>query len=231
MTCRPTTRWIDVDRPRAARTKPAGSVHLRAGLSRPGDSHDPPRSRFRPTGHRLRRDRAAQGGRVQKLERVVRFAMGSACRQQEILRYFGETNADRCGHCDNCRLPGAKRSEIRGQGPEFSRRVHAGRNRHQGAGNSLPTCRIDRQRDPPHRANRAKRRGPRRPVSPAAGTASPKCSAARTAQVKKLGLHRLSTFGLLKHLKQDDMQVELLLRLLSSAFLFFQHLLLKQIRQ
>ena len=51
----------------------------------------------------IERRKAAE---YEKLERVVRFAMGGACRQQEILRYFGETNADRCGHCDNCRLHG-----------------------------------------------------------------------------------------------------------------------------
>ena len=41
---------------------------------------------------------------LEKLERVIRFATGFACRQQRVLRYFGEENAERCGHCDNCRL-------------------------------------------------------------------------------------------------------------------------------
>ena len=44
----------------------------------------------------------------EKLERVVGFARGGSCRQREILRYFGEENADRCGHCDNCRLRAAR---------------------------------------------------------------------------------------------------------------------------
>ena len=38
-----------------------------------------------------------------KLNRMVRFALGGSCRQQEILRYFGEADAPTCGHCDNCR--------------------------------------------------------------------------------------------------------------------------------
>ena len=42
-----------------------------------------------------------------KLNRVVRFALSGGCRQQEILRYFGESDAPPCGHCDNC----AKREE------------------------------------------------------------------------------------------------------------------------
>ncbi len=44
----------------------------------------------------------------EKLNRVIRFALSGACRQREILRYFGEENAPRCGHCDNCRLHGPR---------------------------------------------------------------------------------------------------------------------------
>ncbi len=47
----------------------------------------------------------------EKLNQVIRFAMGGACRQREILRYFGEENANRCGHCDNCRLHPPPRSQ------------------------------------------------------------------------------------------------------------------------
>ncbi len=39
---------------------------------------------------------------LEKLNRVISFALNGACRQREILRYFGEQNAQRCGHCDNC---------------------------------------------------------------------------------------------------------------------------------
>jgi ATP-dependent DNA helicase RecQ len=37
-----------------------------------------------------------------KLNRMVRFALSGACRQQEILHYFGESEAGACFHCDNC---------------------------------------------------------------------------------------------------------------------------------
>ncbi|MEN6556648.1 MAG: ATP-dependent DNA helicase RecQ [Thermoguttaceae bacterium] len=40
----------------------------------------------------------------EKLNQVIRFALDSECRQRAILRYFGESNATDCGHCDNCRL-------------------------------------------------------------------------------------------------------------------------------
>src|SRR5208283_5149968 len=43
-----------------------------------------------------------------KLNRVVRFALSGGCRQQEILRYFGESDAATCQHCDNCAKRGGK---------------------------------------------------------------------------------------------------------------------------
>ena len=42
-----------------------------------------------------RRDRA-------KLKMVIDFAYSRACRQQTILRYFGESDPARCGNCDIC---------------------------------------------------------------------------------------------------------------------------------
>lgn len=42
-----------------------------------------------------RRDRA-------KLKRVIDFAYARACRQQTILRYFGEADPTPCGNCDIC---------------------------------------------------------------------------------------------------------------------------------
>ncbi len=47
----------------------------------------------------LERHKATEYERV---ERVVRFARGDGCRQQQILHYFGEMEATTCGHCDNC---------------------------------------------------------------------------------------------------------------------------------
>ena len=42
-----------------------------------------------------RRDRA-------KLKMMIDFAYGRECRQQAILRYFGESDPARCGNCDIC---------------------------------------------------------------------------------------------------------------------------------
>ena len=37
-----------------------------------------------------------------KLDRIIRFATTRRCRQRDILRYFGESTSEKCGHCDNC---------------------------------------------------------------------------------------------------------------------------------
>jgi ATP-dependent DNA helicase RecQ len=42
----------------------------------------------------------------QKLDRVIHFATTSACRQREILIYFGEKTSPTCVNCDNCRRRG-----------------------------------------------------------------------------------------------------------------------------
>ena len=43
-----------------------------------------------------------------KLEQVIRFARGQMCRQQVILQYFGDDQAQPCGHCDNCQARGVQ---------------------------------------------------------------------------------------------------------------------------
>ncbi|REK06064.1 MAG: RecQ family ATP-dependent DNA helicase [Planctomycetota bacterium] len=47
----------------------------------------------------LERQKAAE---YERLERVLRFARDPRCRQQQILHYFGQRDAEICGHCDNC---------------------------------------------------------------------------------------------------------------------------------
>ena len=37
-----------------------------------------------------------------KLDRMVRYAITSDCRQANVLVYFGDTSAKSCNHCDNC---------------------------------------------------------------------------------------------------------------------------------
>ena len=48
----------------------------------------------------------------EKLKQVEQFAMTRRCRQEEILRYFGEEGIKPCGTCDNC----VRREGPKGQG-------------------------------------------------------------------------------------------------------------------
>src|SRR5207237_8559279 len=57
-------------------------------------------------GHQLRLDAAKLREKERrdraKLKMMVDFAYARECRQQAILRYFGETDPARCGNCDIC---------------------------------------------------------------------------------------------------------------------------------
>lgn len=114
-----------------------------------------------------------------KLNRVVRFAMGGGCRQREILRYFGEEDAARCGHCDNCRDNAPQEADRHGATVdkkllEVVRMVLSGVARTEArfpCGKNL--------------------------------IAQMLCGSG-SAKVAKLGLDRLSTFALLKHLQQTE---------------------------
>ena len=116
----------------------------------------------------------------EKLDRVVRFALGGGCRQQQILRYFGERDADECGHCDNCaRRPSNRRPETTSGEPhekivEAVRMVLSGVARTEArfpCGKNL--------------------------------IAQMLCGS-QSVKMEKLGLNQLSTYGLLAHLTQPE---------------------------
>ena len=92
-----------------------------------------------------------------KLNRMVRFALSGACRQQEILHYFGEGEAGPCNHCDNCSKHGRRdRPSDRAANARNRRRrgdAHGGQARGRRSGRG----RRDRGR-----SHRAQRRRPRR---------------------------------------------------------------------
>ena len=47
------------------------------------------------------------------LDQMVEFAATPQCRLGVVLKYFGETGSEACGHCDNCRLARDGRRGIR----------------------------------------------------------------------------------------------------------------------
>ena len=115
----------------------------------------------------------------ERLNRVARFALGSHCRQQHILHYFGDDAAGSCGHCDNCRSQPAARLVQVAPGQDnllvlVLRKVLSGVARVEArfpCGKNL--------------------------------IAQMLCGS-NSAKMEKLRLNRLSTFGLLKHLTQPE---------------------------
>ena len=148
----------------------------------------------------LERLKAAE---YEKLNLVIRFALSTRCRQQEILDYFGDAPGGSCRHCDNCdRL-----------GPAGGAAA---------AGNDT-SPRQARVADDPSLALRAsgeaatdeKVRTTLRMILAGVARAQSRVRCGKnliaqmlcgsgSSRLAKLGFDRLSTFGLLKHLTQPD---------------------------
>jgi ATP-dependent DNA helicase RecQ len=133
-----------------------------------------------------------------KLNRMVRFALGGSCRQQEILRYFGEGDAPECGHCDNCRKhePRNQRgrkspSDLRSPATVTSDQLAADSAADEG---TLQAVKI---------VLSGVARAESRFACGKTLIALMLCGS-NSAKIKKLRLHQLSTFGLLQHLKQTE---------------------------
>ena len=140
----------------------------------------------------LERRKAAE---YEKLERVVRFARGESCRQQDILRYFGEQDAAPCGHCDNCRLH------------EFTDHRLAAASTRCEPGDERPPMASPPTDDNVLRTVQIVLSGVARTKARCAcgrNRIAKMLCGSESAEVTKLGLHRLSTYGLLRHLKQEE---------------------------
>ncbi len=127
-----------------------------------------------------------------KLARVIQFATTQRCRQLEILEYFGDSELKTCNRCDNCR----KRKQVSGN--PSSRYIDQN------------ACRYAIQVGLSGAARTHGRVGKTLIALMLCGSMAKK--------VKNLSLHRLSTFGLLKKLKQSDV-LELLDALIDFGFL------------
>lgn len=126
----------------------------------------------------LERRRKAE---YEKLDRVIRFARTRRCRQLEILEYFGDSDRTRCGVCDNCAARSDASTDAPGQ--------HA----------TAPVS------DDVLKAVRMALSG----VARANGrfgkhVVAKMLRGSKAAEIRKFRLDRLSTFGLLKHLKQSE---------------------------
>ena len=124
----------------------------------------------------LERRKAAE---YEKLNRVVRFALSGGCRQREILRYFGEPGAAGCGHCDNC--GGHPTAAVETPAVTHDAKV-------------VKAVRIVLSG-----VARTEARFPCGKIL----IAQMLCGSG-SARMSKLGLNKLSTFGLLRHLQQSE---------------------------
>jgi ATP-dependent DNA helicase RecQ len=126
----------------------------------------------------------------EKLNRVVRFAMGNTCRQREILRYFGEKDAEPCGHCDNC-------TRHRRSAPIAS----------NGDENTCETANDEKIDGPVLESIRMVLSGVARTqakFSCGKNLIALMLCGSNSSKVTKLRFDKLSTFGLLKHLAQNE---------------------------
>jgi ATP-dependent DNA helicase RecQ len=125
---------------------------------------------------------ALKAAEYEKLNRMIRFALGSRCRQEDILRYFGQHQSTPCGHCDNCRRRGLGApglSAVSAADPQVLqviRIVLSG------------VARVEKQL---------------RHLCGKNLIAQMLCGSS-SAKMNRLGLSRLSTYGLLRHLKQAE---------------------------
>ena len=114
---------------------------------------------------------------MEKLQSVIRLATTRRCRQLEILEYFGDSDRRRCGSCDNCdKRPKPNKGSSKLADPEAS--LYAAQVALSGI------------------ARTHGRIGKTLVAQMLKGSTQKK--------LKGMGLDRLSTFGLLKKLRTDD---------------------------
>ncbi len=151
-----------------------------------------------------------------KLNRMVRFALSGACRQQEILHYFGEGEAGTCHHCDNCgkhrpQTAGHPKAGLRTTGatanPPPSARAAANR---LAAEDLVEEGVIEAVRIVLSGVARSQAR-----IACGKNLIAQMLCGSNSAKIKKLRLNQLSTFGLLGQLKQAEVAtlIELLIAL------------------
>ena len=160
-------------------------------------------------------------GEYEKLNRMIAFAETSRCREREILAYFGQEDAAPCGRCDNCQRRGLGRRDATsvgaaaGETPELQ--TTAG-------GTTAAQTRADGTPAPQHAVPLSEEllEIVRKILSGVARTRgrfgkhiiAQMLRGSTNAKMKRFGLQRLSTYGLLSHFKEDEV-VELIDALLS----------------
>jgi ATP-dependent DNA helicase RecQ len=137
----------------------------------------------------------------EKLDRVVAFAESRRCREREILDYFGQVHQAPCGRCDNC----ARRRRARTAGPSdaagpsgTSASVDVPATLHVAPNGRL----VEVVRMALSGVARARNRFGKHVIAQMLWGSN-------SVKMKKFRLDQLTTYGLLKEFKQEDV-VELL---------------------
>jgi ATP-dependent DNA helicase RecQ len=131
----------------------------------------------------------------EKLGLVVSFAQSGECRQNVILRYFGEETDTPCGHCDNCRRQG--RSTVsplplgEGQGVRASESTAEAKPL---SGKLLETVRIILSGVARMQAR----------FACGVNLIAQMLCGSKSAKMQQLHLDKLSTYGLLNNLQQTE---------------------------
>ncbi len=127
---------------------------------------------------------------LDKLQSVIRLAQTRRCRQLEILEYFGDSDRRRCGSCDNC---------------DAKPKPNRGNSKYADPAATLYASQVALS-------------GIARTHGRIGKTLVAKMLKGSTQKkLKGLGLNRLSTFGLLKPLRVDDI-VELIEFLIDNGY-------------
>jgi ATP-dependent DNA helicase RecQ len=141
-----------------------------------------------------------------KLDRMIRYAAAQSCRQLEILDYFGDTDRQTCGTCDNCQRKASGGREA------------SGNSNSQGSGQprDVPNYReatTAARRCPASRSPNADLLTPIRIVLSGVARAKGRFGkqmiarmlvGSKAKDLEKFGLNKLSTFGLLSHFKEPQ---------------------------
>jgi ATP-dependent DNA helicase RecQ len=118
----------------------------------------------------------------EKLERVIQYARTHKCRQVEILDYFGDPGKAHCGICDNCQPVTA---------PVVAKKSSVG------SAEVLEAAQLQVARIILSGVARTKGRVGK-------GLVAKMLAGSQAAEISRLRLDQLSTFGLLKHLKRKE---------------------------
>jgi ATP-dependent DNA helicase RecQ len=148
----------------------------------------------------------------EKLNRMIAFAETSRCREREILAYFGQEDAEPCGRCDNCERRGLGRRSATstvevaaGEAPAPEPGVDDTAALAVSAAISSELVEVLRK----VLSGVARTRG-----RFGKHIIAQMLCGSNNAKMKRFGLQRLSTYGLLNHFKQDEV-VEIVDALLS----------------